>query len=588
MSIRRLSQDVVNRIAAGEVIERPASVVKELAENAIDAGAATIEIVIAGGGVSLIRVTDDGAGIEGADLPLAVERHCTSKLDAGLDRIGSLGFRGEALASIGAAARLTVTSRRASAESAQQITVAGGEIDGPRPAALAVGTRVEVRDLFFSTPARLKFLKSERAETAAVIDAVNRLALAHPEVGFTLHGAGRAVVSYPAQAGPDAYRQRVARVLGEDFITDALQIDAKREGVRLTGFASLPTHTRANGLAQYFFVNGRPVRDRQLTGALRAAYRDVIKPGRFAVAALDVAADPATVDVNVHPAKAEVRFRDPGLVRGLIVGAVRAAIADHRPRGSGAVSGATIAAFRRPDTPATPPAGSTAPFAPAARPGFAERGAAVAFAEPAAAPMAVEEAETADHPLGAARAQLHATYIVAQTDDGLVIVDQHAAHERIVYERLKAQRARGAVPSQILLIPTVVEMAPERVEALLAHAEALAALGLRIESFGPGAVAVRETPAALGQVDATALVRDLADDIEAWDRGLSLEARLDAAASTMSCHGSVRAGRVLKPDEMNALLRDMEATPNADQCNHGRPTYIELKLSDIEKLFGRR
>ena len=597
MPIRRLSEDMVNRIAAGEVVERPASVVKELVENAIDAGARRIEVVTAAGGVALIRVTDDGGGMARDDLALAVERHCTSKLDVekangGLDDIRSLGFRGEALAAIGAAARLTVTSRQAGSAEAWEIAVEGGETTPVKPAALSRGTQVEVRDLFFATPARLKFLKSERAESSAITDVVRRLALAHPEVRFTLAGSDRSETDYPAVSGDDALPERIAAILGGDFRANALAIDATREGVHLTGFAGVPAYSRANGLAQYFFVNGRPVRDRQLLGALRAAYGDMMKRDRHPVAVLFIALDPALVDVNVHPTKAEVRFRDPGLVRGLLIGALREALGGEL-RASGEAAGATIAAFRpgglrRPSVPSwrqTLAAGNAA-----LAPGFAEAAqAAFAVVQPSAeATQTAPAAEEVSHPLGAARAQIHETYIVAQTADGLVVVDQHAAHERLVYERMKRAIAERGVPRQILLIPEVVDLPAEDVDRLAERATELAELGLVVERFGQGAVVVRETPAMLGAVDAQALIHDLADEIAEWERTASLKDRLDRIASTMACHGSVRAGRRLKPAEMDALLREMEATPNSGTCNHGRPTYIELKLADIERLFGRR
>jgi len=594
--IRRLDRDLVNRIAAGEVIERPASVVKELAENAIDAGATRIEVVIAAGGVSLIRVTDDGRGIPRDELPLAIERHCTSKLGGGLDRIATLGFRGEALAAIGAAARLAITSHAEGASEAWALTVTAGKIAEPAPAALNRGTRVEVRDLFFATPARLKFLKSERAEATAVVDVVRRLALAHPEVHVTLAGAGRSTFDYPARTGESALAERIGQVLGRDFTGNAFRLDAEREGVRLTGLAGLPTHHRANGLGQFFFVNGRPLKDRQLLGALRGAYADVMKPGRFPVAALYIAIDPADVDVNVHPAKADVRFRDPGLVRGLIVGSIRDAIAGGSPRSSTGATSATVDAFRRPGATSfgSRPARPMTP----ARPHYAQGATGLAEAAAAAyafAPPSGEVAESApvpdpaEQPLGAARAQLHDAYIVAQTATGLVIVDQHAAHERIVYEKLKAARAaNGRPPSQILLVPDVVELPADAVAMLAERAGELAELGLVLEPFGPQAIAVSETPALLGHVDSAGLVRDLADEIAEWDGTAALAEQLDRVASTMACHGSIRAGRRMKPDEMNALLRQMESTPNASQCNHGRPTYIELGLNDIERLFGRR
>jgi DNA mismatch repair protein MutL len=585
MAIRRLSEDMVNRIAAGEVVERPASVVKELVENALDAGATRIEVTIAAGGVSLVRVSDDGAGIARDELALAVERHCTSKLDGGLDDIRSLGFRGEALAAIGSAARLTLTSRRKGAAEAYAVSVDGGAVSEPRPAALSAGTQVEVRDLFFATPARLKFLKSERAETTAIGDMVKRLALAHPSVRFALSG----VAEYPAA---DDLLTRIAQVMGNDFARNSIAVDASREGVRLTGHIGLPQFSRGNSLAQYFFVNGRPVRDKQLLGALRAAYADVMKRERHPVAALFITLDPSQVDVNVHPTKAEVRFRDPGLVRGLIVGGLREALGLSGVRSSTTDAGATIAAFRAPQPRPQRPvsynwrsdgnAAVATGFAEAAQEAFA------AFAPSAAASETAPDPVLVSRPLGAARAQIHETYIVAQTEDGLVIVDQHAAHERLVYERLKRSLTERGVARQILLIPEVVDLDPADAERLGERAAELAEVGLVLEPFGPGAVAVRETPSMLGAIDSGALVRDLADEIAEWERTATVKERLDRVASTMACHGSVRAGRILKVAEMDALLREMEATPNSNVCNHGRPTYIELKLGDIERLFGRR
>ncbi len=584
MPIRRLPEETVNRIAAGEVIERPASVVKELTENAIDAGATRIEIVTAAGGVALLRITDDGFGIPRDELGLAVERHATSKLDAGLDDIRTLGFRGEALASIGAAARLTLASRARGAADAYEIAVEGGSVGDIRPAALGPGTRVEVRDLFFATPARLKFLKSERAEAAAITEVVKRLALAHPAVRFTLAGSDRVELTYPAA---DTVAERVAAVMGADFATDSLGIDALREGVHLSGYAGLPTAGRATAAAQYFFVNGRSVRDRQLSGALRAAYTDAIARDRHPVAALFIDLDPALLDVNVHPAKAEVRFRDPGLVRGLIVSAIREALADGGMRTSRTRAEATLAAFAPRSAPARP-IYPTVPARPLVAAGFAEEIQApfAAFTPSAVAAPAVNQADEG-LTLGAALAQIHDTYVVAQTRDGLVIVDQHAAHERLVYERLK--RAHGhTVPRQILLLPEVVDLPADDVARLAERGPELAELGLVVEPFGPGALLVSETPAMLGAVDVRGLVRDLADEIAEFERTTGLKERLDRVASVMACHGSVRAGRRLKAAEMDALLREMEATPNASECNHGRPTYIELKLADIERLFGRR
>nr|HMN87997.1 DNA mismatch repair endonuclease MutL [Bauldia sp.] len=589
MPIRRLSEDLVNRIAAGEVIERPASVVKELVENALDAGATRIEVATAAGGVALIRVTDDGGGISRDDLLLAVERHCTSKLDGGLDDIRSLGFRGEALAAIGAAARLSIASRAKGAADAFEITVEGGRIVPVKPAALSGGTRIEVRDLFFATPARLKFLKSERAEAAAITEVVKRLAMAHPGVRFVLSGSDRTTTELAAATGDGARMARLAQVMGADFPKNSVAIRAEREGVRLAGFAGLPTYARANSLGQFLFVNGRPVRDRLLLGALRGAYADLLKRDRHPVAALFIDIDPAEVDVNVHPTKADVRFRDPGLVRGLLVGAIREAFGASGPRTSTVAAAATIAAFR-PEPART--GGVVRPPASAWRPSRTDGNAAVAagFAEPdqalfdpgASADIRVAAAPAAEataRPLGAARAQIHETYVVAQTADGIVIVDQHAAHERLVYERLKRGLAAHGIARQILLIPEIVELAEDDAARLAERAGELAELGLVLERFGKGAVAVRETPSMLGALDAAALVRDLADEIAEWDRAASLGEKLERVASTMACHGSVRAGRRLKPGEMDALLRGIEATPNASECHHGRPTLIELKLA---------
>ena len=592
MPVRQLPEAVVNRIAAGEVVERPASVVKELVENALDAGANNIEVVLAGGGSRLIRVTDDGAGMSADDLELAIERHATSKLDGdNLDSIATLGFRGEALPSIGSVARLSVTTRTKRGANANEIGVDGGRKSPVKPAPLGEGTRVEVRDLFYATPARLKFLKSERAETAAAVEAVRRLALARPDVGFTVVADDRAPVTYAARG--DDHEGRVARmadVLGAELRENAVAVDGERSGVRVSGLAGLPTFSRANSLAQYLFVNGRPVRDKVLLGSVRAAYSDLLHGDRHPVVALFLTLDPREVDVNVHPAKTEVRFRDPGLVRALLIRALKDAL------GAGAMRSATtgadrlVAFARRGTRPTVVWRGAAAP---AFTPGLAEEEQAVfsALAAPSAdarANVAPALPELLDKPLGAARAQLHETYVVAQTRDGLIVVDQHAAHERIVYEKLKNALARDGVKRQILLVPQVVELDPDDAAALGERAGDLAKLGLVVEPFGSGAVLVREVPAILGDTDAAGLVRDLADHLGEWDGSLPLERRLLAVASSMSCHGSVRAGRRLKPEEMNALLREMEATENSGQCNHGRPTYVELKLEDIERLFGRR
>ena len=602
MPVRQLSEAIVNRIAAGEVVERPASVVKELVENALDAGARRIDVLTDGGGRRLIRVSDDGEGMPRSDLALSVERHATSKLnDDDLLSIRTLGFRGEALPSIGAAARLTITTRHADEPHAWSITIDAGEKSDVKPAALGKGTTVEVRDLFYATPARLKFLKTDRSEAEAVREVVRRLAMSRPDVSFTLAGEERAPMTWGAAAGGDELA-RLGDVLGADFRANAVAIDAEREGVRVTGFAGLPTLSRANSLGQYLFVNGRPVRDKLLFGAVRAAYADYLPRDRHPVLALFVSLDPREVDVNVHPAKTEVRFRDGALVRGLIVRALKESLMREGQRAATTGGSATIATFR---PAAVPRRGSYDWRRSPARPaGFAPiRGAAGAagLAEAAQAAFDVGEpaadaaiasfepaADQIDRPLGAARAQLHETYIVAQTRDGLVIVDQHAAHERIVYERMKAALEKSGVARQILLIPEIVELDEADAARLAARAEELARFGLVIESFGPGAVAVRETPSMLGEADVRGLIGDLAEHMAEWDDSLPLERRLLHVSSTMACHGSVRAGRRLKPAEMNALLREMEAVPNSGQCNHGRPTYVELKLTDIERLFGRR
>jgi len=597
VTIRRLPDHVINRIAAGEVVERPASVVKELLENALDAGARRIEVVTAGGGKNLIRVTDDGCGMQRGDIVLAVARHCTSKLaDDDLSAIATLGFRGEALASVGAVARLSIESRHVGEENAWAIVVEGGRQAEPIPAVRHAGTHVEVRDLFFATPARLKFLRSDRAEANAVTEVVRRLALAHPQVRFALSGPDRFPLDLAAREGDGAVAGRVRDVMGAGFFEDAMTISAHREGTELTGYASLPTLNRANSLQQYAFLNGRPLRDPLIAGALRAAYADVLARDRFPAVALFLRMSPSEFDVNVHPAKLEVRFRDPGMVRGLIIGALREALAAHGFRAASGVGVSTLAAFRR-ESAAKARAGAgnggwSGWGAPAIG-GFAEdEPAAFALLDRLSADgrmaSAPPEEASLNRPLGAPRAQLHGNYIVAQTNDGLVIVDQHAAHERIVYERLKAALSGHPVPRQMLLIPEIIDLPLEDVERLLQRAEELAKVGLVVEAFGQGAVAVTETPAMLGAIDAAALVRDIADDLAEWDATTRLSERLDRVASTMACHGSVRAGRLLKAEEMEALLREMERTPNSGQCNHGRPTYVELKLADMERLFGRR
>ncbi|MGR3615030.1 MAG: DNA mismatch repair endonuclease MutL [Paracoccaceae bacterium] len=609
--IRQLDEAAINRIAAGEVVERPASAVKELVENAIDAGATRITIEIADGGKTLIRVTDDGCGITPEQLPLALSRHATSKIDGSdLLNIHTFGFRGEALPSLGAVGRLTITSRVAGEEAAQ-IRVAGGKPEPVRPAALRAGTVVELCDLFYATPARLKFMRTDRSENQAISDTVKRLAMAEPSVGFTLRdvsGGGEGRVTFRADplSGDlfDALHGRLAQVLGREFSENALRIDATRDGIRLYGYAALPTYSRGAAVAQFLFVNTRPVKDRMLQGALRAAYFDFLSRDRHPAAALFIDCDPELVDVNVHPAKSEVRFRDPGIARGLIVSALRHALAEAGHRASSTVADSVLGALR--------PEGPTQPRVyQMDRPSFGARSMSyqAQSPQPDANPAAgfaeivqdfsgqvvdmqhdATEAETdaRNLPLGAARGQVHENYIIAQTTDGMVIVDQHAAHERLVYEKLKAQMAQNGVAAQALLLPEIVELSETDCARLLAIAGDLSKLGLSIEPFGGTAVAVRETPAILGEVNAGDMLRDILDELSDQGSSQLVQAQIEAILSRVSCHGSIRSGRRMRGEEMNALLREMEATPHSGQCNHGRPTYVELKLADIEKLFGRR
>ena len=541
MTIRQLPSVVVNRIAAGEVIERPAAAVKELVENAIDAGASRIEVVLREGGQALIAVSDNGAGMTADELSLAVERHCTSKLpDDDILHIAMLGFRGEALPSIGAVSRLSITSRPPGAANAWEILVEAGTKRAPTPAAYPPGTRVEVRDLFFATPARLKFLKSPRSERDQAVDTVKRLAMAYPAIAFTVTGDDeRVLLRLPPAASREA---RLAALLGRDFAENSIPVMAERQGFRLTGLIGLPTLNRGLPRDQYLVVNGRPVRDKLLVGAVRGAYQDVLARDRHPMVALFLDGPAAEIDVNVHPAKAEIRFRDAALIRGLIVGALR-----HALEGAGQRASTTVADLA----------------------------------------LAASDA-AADAPLGTARAQLHGTYILAETAQGIVLVDQHAAHERLVYERMKEQLARHGVARQSLLLPEIVELDPALATRLAARAEELAEFGLVLEPFGQGAVIVREVPALVPGLDVKSLVRDLADELVEWGDTLALKERIEHVCGTLACHSSVRAGRRLAPAEMDALLRQMEATPNSGQCNHGRPTYVTLALSDIERLFGRR
>ncbi len=590
MRIRRLPPVLIDRIAAGEVVERPSSVVKELVENAIDAGAGRIEVSLRDGGRALIAVADDGEGMDPASLALAIERHATSKLpDDDLSAITSLGFRGEALPSIGSVSRLSVSSRARGADQAHSIAVEAGAAGPVRPASHARGTRVEVRDLFFATPARLKFLKAGRTELHSAVDVVRRLALARPDIAFSVSAEDRAHLRCEAGSADllDPAAERLAQIMGRDFLDNVLPIEAEREGFRLTGRIGLPTLNRGSARMQYVFVNGRPVQDRLFAGAIRGAYADLLSRDRHPLVILHLEAPPALLDINVHPAKAEVRFRDPGLVRGLIVGALKHALAASGHRASSTVGQAALGAFQPGGAPPPRHGGAVPPL-------LAETAArfqAPAGFAPPAAPAGGDPAPAGDeqtYPLGAARAQLHETYIMAQTPDGIVIVDQHAAHERIVYEHIKAALGDGGVARQALLIPEVVSLDAASAERIAKRADELAELGLVLEPFGPEAVIVRAVPALLGGADAAGLIRDLADELVEHGTGLTLKERLEEVCSTMACHGSVRAGRRLSAEEMNALLRQMEATPGAGQCNHGRPTYVELKLADIERLFGRR
>ncbi|MDG1999880.1 MAG: DNA mismatch repair endonuclease MutL [Amylibacter sp.] len=592
--IRQLGDAVANRIAAGEVVERPAAAVKEMVENAIDAGATRIEVAYADGGKTLLRVTDDGFGIPEDQLFLAVSRHATSKIDGSdLLNIHTFGFRGEALPSLGAVGRLTIRSRSRDAEAAASIAVNGGVVEAVKPAALSHGTVVELRDLFHATPARLKFLRTDRSESSAIIDVIKRLAMAEPLIGFNLRdltggGEGRVVFQAPPQTGDlfDALHVRLAKVLGKDFAANALRIDAGNEGLAITGFTSLPTYSRGSSSAQYMFVNGRPVRDKVFVGAIRGAYSDFLHRYRYPALALFLECDPPLVDVNVHPAKSEVRFRDPGIARSLITSALRRALIEAGHRASTTLTDGALGAFRH-----EPKIGS-AIYQMARRPEqpvytSSQRGFAEAITHSARFEASAEQASE-DQPLGTARAQVHENYVIAQTPDGIVIVDQHAAHERLIYERLKSQMATNNVAAQALLIPEIVELAADDHVRVLHAAEDLVSFGLVIEDFGGSAVCVRETPALLGEVNAVAMVNDIADELADLNQTQSVKDKLEAILSRVACFGSIRSGRMMRVEEMNALLREMEATPHSGQCNHGRPTYVELKLRDIEKLFGRR
>ena len=589
--IRQLNETAINQIAAGEVVERPASAIKELVENAIDAGASRIDVDYADGGKRLIQVTDNGCGIASEDLALAMSRHATSKIDGSdLLNIQSFGFRGEALPSLGAVGKLTLTSRTATGSGAE-LQVMGGQLSPVRPAAMQPGTRATLRDLFYATPARLKFLRSDRAEAQAIADVVKRLAMAEPAIAFSLRDTvtDRMVFQVQAEQGDmfSALRGRLGQIMGRDFVDNAIAVDAEREGINLTGFAGLPTYSRGAAVAQYLFVNGRPVRDKLLLGALRGAYADFLSRDRHPAVALFVECDPTLVDVNVHPAKSEVRFREPAMVRGLIVSGLRHALAEAGHRASTTVSSAALGAF----TPE--PTGQPRVYQmdrPRNAPGYSGLAETATMFEPQPSARVEEDApqvEAQHRPLGAARAQLHENYILSQTEDGLVIVDAHAAHERLVYEKLKAQMANTGVGAQALLIPEVISLSEGDMALLMEQNATLSQMGLSIEPFGQGAVAVQSVPALLGHVDVQRLVLDIVDELSDGGTQQSLQTQLDAILSRVACHGSVRTGRRMQADEMNALLREMEATPHSGQCNHGRPTYVSLAMNDIEKLFGR-
>jgi DNA mismatch repair protein MutL len=595
MSIRRLPEHLVNRIAAGEVVERPASALKEIVENALDAGATRVAIRLSNGGLDRIEVSDDGCGMDSGDMALALERHATSKLpDDAIENVATLGFRGEALPSIASVARLSIDSRPAGRDGWTR-TVDNGRLVAEGPAALPPGTRVTVEQLFAKVPARRKFLRSAKAEYAACLDIVRRLAMAHPAVAFSVEHDGRRVLGVQ---GGDAREERVAALTDRQLADNHVIVSLEREGVRLSGVASLPTYNRGVGDHQYLFVNGRPVKDRLLIGALRGAYADMLARDRHPVVALFLDVPPTEVDVNVHPAKTEVRFRDPALIRGMIVSGLRRALDAEGFRAVQMADPAGLAAWR-PEPVSPTPIGAMPIFEAAGagptsynplyqsvgdrRPSFTAPPP-QARAEPAAAPAP----EGHSFPLGVARGQVARTYIVAEAEDGLVIVDQHAAHERLTLERMRRAMEGPGVSSQALLLPEVVELDEPACDRLEARAAELRDFGLELERFGPAAMLVRAVPAMLGQSDVQGLVTDLADDLAAYDSALSLKERLDLVAATMACHGSVRAGRVLSVAEMNALLREMEVTPRSGQCNHGRPTWVKLGHGDIEKLFGRK
>lgn len=613
--IVKLSNDVVNQIAAGEVVERPAAAIKELIENAIDAGASSVTVSITGGGLKRILVEDDGCGMTADDLTKALERHATSKLKPdsrgkiNLQNINSMGFRGEALPSIASVSRLSITSAPPNTDASKIINNAG-KIQGPKPSAWTgrkpYGTRVEVSDLFFATPARLKFMKKEQSETNAVADTIRRLAMANPTIALSLESNSRSICKFLAESNDNEGRlKRLSEIMGQEFYDNAVPVSAERQGVRIFGFAGLPTLNRGNASKQYLFVNGRPVKDRMLNAVVRAAYQDFLAKDRHPLVALFIEIEPELVDVNVHPAKIEVRFRDSRNVSGLMIRGLRGALAEAGHRASTTVADEALGKIKKPPLPESSTANlwsnPSASQKTRLQGDYSKKndqgpiGKAEEINEDAAPtgqvirePEQINKQEQDDFPLGVARAQLHETYVVAQTKDGIVIVDQHAAHERLVYEKMKDQMKAGDVKRQALLIPEIVELTEDEVTRLVDRALELKELGLEIEPFGAGAICVRATPALFGEMDVKGLIRDLADDFAEYDAGLVLTEKFEEVMGNMACRGSVRAGRRLNGEEMNALLRQMEATPYSGQCNHGRPTYVELKLSDIEILFGRR
>ena len=586
--IKQLSETAINQIAAGEVVERPASAIKELVENAIDAGATRIAIDYVDGGKSFIRVTDNGSGIRTEDLPLAMTRHATSKIDgSNLLDIQSFGFRGEALPSLGAVGKLNIMSRCGEADGAE-LQVNGGKLSTVRPVAMQPGTRVTLSDLFYVTPARLKFLRSDRAEAKSISDTIRRLAMAEPSISFTLRDMAteRIILQVQAEQGDmfDALRGRLGQIMGNTFIENAITVDAEREGICLTGFAGLPTYSRGSAISQFLFVNGRPVRDKLLLGGLRGAYSDLLPRDRHPVVALFVECEPERVDVNVHPAKAEVRFREPGIVRGLIVSGLRQSMAQAGHRTATTVADVALGKFEAQTKSRVyqmDRVGNSFGYA------ASRENETIFDVQPSARTETEYQTETQNTPLGAARAQLHENYIISQTDQGLIIVDAHAAHERLLYEKLKAQLNNSRVLSQALLIPEVITLPEDEILLLLEQSDVLSKLGLTVEAFGQGAVSVQTIPAILGQINVKKLVFDIVDELSDGGTIQSLNSKMETILSRVACHGSVRTGRRMQADEMNALLREMESTPYSGQCNHGRPTYVSLSMTDIAKLFGR-